>query len=502
MLPVEKLAGNFEALGISDDSRVIIYFSRNWVTPAARVYLSLDRLGLGHRTSILDGGLNAWNAEERPLSTEVPEVRRGTITPRPQDVLVDRTWLVEHRESPGIAVVDARTSDFYTGRRGGHGMPRAGHIAGAGNLPFTSVVGKDLKILEDRELEKLLRAARVERGDLVVTYCHIGQQASLVYLAARRMGYDARLYDGSFEEWSQFEELPVDYPAAAERARLISTAELADLLEGGEVSVVDMRSDLRDYLEGHIPGALYAHYETLRATRYGTPAHLLADESYAAILSRLGIRHDRPVVVYGWGGTANFNATFLVWILRGFGHPSVHLLDGGYSAWVDEGRATSQRYPEVGHAEPMASEFKPAVAHLDMVRWVVENAGSEDASSMVLVDVRPTDQYRGEAGPQLRRGHIPGAINHVWSSDLMTKGTVKVWKPLEELRAAYEEQGITRDKHVIAYCNTGTEATHVYFALHELLGYPNVDVYVPSWTDWSAREELPITRTARAGEGR
>ncbi len=116
---------------------------------------------------------------------------------------------------------------------------------------------------------------------------------------------------------------------------------------------------------------------------------------------------------------------------------------------------------------------------------------------MVLVDVRPVDQYEGRAGAQIRRGHIPGAVNHVWSSDLVTRGDMKVWKPIDELKASYVAQGITPDKHVIAYCNTGTEASHVYFALRNLLGYPNVDVYVPSWTDWSAREELPIVGPGR-----
>ncbi len=71
-------------------------------------------------------------------------------------------------------------------------------------------------------------------------------------------------------------------------------------------------------------------------------------------------------------------------------------------------------------------------------------------------------------------------------------GASKIWKPIEQLRARYVAQGITPDTHVILYCNTGTEASHVFFALRNLLGYPNVDVYFPSWTEWSGREELPI----------
>ena len=106
--------------------------------------------------------------------------------------------------------------------------------------------------------------------------------------------------------------------------------------------------------------------------------------------------------------------------------------------------------------------------------------------------MRPPNQYLGQAGAQMRRGHIPGAINHVWGGDLIDQEGAAVWKPVEELRASYVSQGITPDKMVLLYCNTGTEASHAYFALRNLLGYPNVRVYVPSWTEWAAREDLPI----------
>jgi thiosulfate/3-mercaptopyruvate sulfurtransferase len=116
----------------------------------------------------------------------------------------------------------------------------------------------------------------------------------------------------------------------------------------------------------------------------------------------------------------------------------------------------------------------------------------------LLVDARPPDQYAGTAGAQMRRGHIPGAINHYWQDDLMQEGFGRIWRPAAELRAAYAAQGITPDRDIIAYCNSATEASHVHFTLRYLLGYPKVRVYVGSWTEWAERTELPM----ETGEGK
>ena len=128
-------------------------------------------------------------------------------------------------------------------------------------------------------------------------------------------------------------------------------------------------------------------------------------------------------------------------------------------------------------------------------RWRTSGRRSGPAIA-ILVDARPPDQYAGEAGAQMRRGHIPGAISHYWQDDLTREGFGYVWKPLPELRAAYEAQGITSDQDIIAYCNSATEASHVHFALRNLLGYPRVRVYVGSWTEWAERVELPVEKKA------
>lgn len=207
---VAQLQATFEKLGVTDKSRIVIYFSKDWVTPTTRVFFTLDYLGFGDRTSILDGGLPAWRAEKRPVTMEEVIPRMGHFTPRPnKQLVVDAVWVKNNLNKSGVMILDARASKFYTGEDAGR-MPRGGHIPSAKNIPFDSVVEDSNKFKSVESLSQLFSSAGVKKGDSVATYCHIGQQASLLYFVARYLGYDAHLYDGSFEDWSQRAELPVE----------------------------------------------------------------------------------------------------------------------------------------------------------------------------------------------------------------------------------------------------------------------------------------------------
>lgn len=209
--PVDQLKAAFEKLGVTDKSRIVVYFSKDWITPTARVYMTLDYLGLGDRTSILDGGLPAWRAEGKEVTTELSEPKVGRFTPRPKaNLVVDAGWVSANLNKPNVAILDARASKFYTGQEAGQ-MPRAGHIPSARNIPFSSLVEDSTnKFKSPDALRGLFSAVGVTPGETVATYCHIGQQASLLYFVARYLGYDAHLYDGSFEDWSHRADLPVE----------------------------------------------------------------------------------------------------------------------------------------------------------------------------------------------------------------------------------------------------------------------------------------------------
>ena len=217
--PADDLRHRLEALGISSASRVVVYFGQDWVSPATRVVLTLDAAGLGGHAGLLDGGMPAWQRAGREVTAAVPPPRTGALAAlaiRP--IIVDATTVLASLGKPGFAVVDARNAEFYAGSKTGGGPQhphRTGHIAGALSIPFDSLFDDrdTLRPLDD--LAARFARAGVKPGDTVIGYCHIGQQATAMLFAARRLGHPVRLYDGSFEDWSVFHPgYPVEGPAA------------------------------------------------------------------------------------------------------------------------------------------------------------------------------------------------------------------------------------------------------------------------------------------------
>lgn len=209
----EVLDSVLEAKGVSDDSRVVLYWARGYYSPTSRALFTLEYAGLAGRVSILDGGLELWAKEGRPLSTEVPSPARGNLTVKPRPELVANADFVKARlEDRAFRMVDSRDTSFYNGRETRQG--RNGHIPGAANIPFGTLVDSTGMVRPAALLKQQFADAGVKDGQTVVTYCHIGQQASLVWFAARLLGFNAKMYDGSFQDWAQRPELPVVNPAA------------------------------------------------------------------------------------------------------------------------------------------------------------------------------------------------------------------------------------------------------------------------------------------------
>ena len=216
LLPPDRLRAKLESYGISDDSRVVVYFAKDWVSPTTRVYFSLDAAGLGDIASILDGGMPAWEEAGGVVTSSegdgaaAKERKPGKITAKPHpEIVAQLDYVKANLKAPGVAIVDSRDPRYYDGVDAGN-MPRAGHIPGAKTLPFDTLLADDNRMLSPADTAKVMQTAGIKPGDTVVSYCHIGQQATVMYFAAKRLGYKALLYDGSWDEWSRRPELPVE----------------------------------------------------------------------------------------------------------------------------------------------------------------------------------------------------------------------------------------------------------------------------------------------------
>lgn len=199
--PVEELVKLFEELGVSNDSRIVIY-TTDWPPLGPRVYFTLDYLGLGDHAAMLDGGLEKWKTEGRPLSQDVTAAKKGTINPHVRPEIVATAEEVQAATQGGnVTVVDARPEKRY----------RAGHIPGAVHMYWQEVTAPSNRnqFVDAVGIQKAYDAAGATTGKKLITYCEIGWQASHDYFTAKYLGYDVKMYDGSYQEWNENKHLPV-----------------------------------------------------------------------------------------------------------------------------------------------------------------------------------------------------------------------------------------------------------------------------------------------------
>jgi thiosulfate/3-mercaptopyruvate sulfurtransferase len=208
-LPIpERFCEAMGALGVGDDSRVVLY-SDNMSVWAARVWWMLRWVGFD-AAAILDGGLGAWTAEGRPVSTEPVHRAPKRLTPRP------RPELIADRDDVRAAIGDGRTrivdtfhEEHYRGDQKMYARP--GHIAGAVNQPFFSLVDPSGRF---RPLDELAELHDGNRDARTITYCGGGIMASSSAFVMTRLGFrDVALYVGSLEEWAADPDNPMEVGA-------------------------------------------------------------------------------------------------------------------------------------------------------------------------------------------------------------------------------------------------------------------------------------------------
>jgi thiosulfate/3-mercaptopyruvate sulfurtransferase len=209
--PLGELTTTVRRLGIDQRHRVVLYDDADGI-PAARAFLVFDYLGLGERSGILDGHWARWSAEGRPVSSEAPRVTPSAWEPQAirHDAIIgleEMRKLVAAKAGRADAaqpILDARPYGEYCGTVKVDGLTRAGSIPGAVSLSWTRnyVRPETPTFRPAEELRKIYAGAGVRAGEPVIVHCRTGASACVDYFAARYLGYQPRLYDGSFSQWS------------------------------------------------------------------------------------------------------------------------------------------------------------------------------------------------------------------------------------------------------------------------------------------------------------
>lgn len=280
----------------------------------------------------------------------------------------------------------------------------------------------------------------------------------------------------------------------------MSTTDLAVSLSGAEPPVLlDVRWRLggppgrEDYARGHLPGAVFLDLDTDLAAPPGPAGRhpLPAAADLQRVLRAAGIRDGVPVVAYDADNGSV--AARLWWLLRWAGHDRVRLLDGGYAAWVAEGRLVTTDVPT-----PPQGDVTVRPGHMPVVD---ADGAAELARTGLLLDARAPERYRGDVEPiDPKAGHVPGARNAPFAAHTGEDGR---WRAPEELASHFVKLGVPAKSgmaaadgsEVGAYCGSGVTAASVVLAL-EVAGVTRPDapatLYAGSWSNWSADPARPV----------
>ena len=271
----------------------------------------------------------------------------------------------------------------------------------------------------------------------------------------------------------------------------VSTEWLAEHLSAPDTVVVDAswylevtkRDGQAEYLEDHIPGAVYFDIDDI-ADKSSPLPHTLPDPVvFSSKVRKLGIGDGQRIIVYD--GTGLISAPRVWMMFRIMGVDDVAILDGGLPKWEDEQRPT-----ESGRTRRAERHFTARFNH-GAVADLADTMKALETGSAQVVDTRSALRFSGkgpEPRPGIPSGHMPGAINLPFSDILTPDFRLK---PEADLCAAITAAGIDLKKPIITTCGSGVTASILNFAL-ETLGVRNHRLFDGSWTEWTAAGDLPI----------
>jgi thiosulfate/3-mercaptopyruvate sulfurtransferase len=273
---------------------------------------------------------------------------------------------------------------------------------------------------------------------------------------------------------------------------LTETDELAAELDAPDIVIIDASwhmpgegKDARaEYLEEHIPGAIFFDIDEIADTKSKLPHMLPPPEKFSSRMRSMGIGDGSRIVVYDSAGL--YSAARVWWMFRVMGVEDVTVLNGGLPKWRREGLPLEGGEPRLRSTRHFTSR-----RNADLVRDVFDMKALIKDRSAEIVDARSAERFAGRAQeprPGLRSGHIPGARNLPFGRLLRQDGTLKSPAQIEAL---FTQAGVDLSKPVVASCGSGITAGVLALALAEI-GHRRTAVYDGSWSEWGADQSLPI----------
>jgi len=270
----------------------------------------------------------------------------------------------------------------------------------------------------------------------------------------------------------------------------VSTTWLAENLDAPDVAIIDgtyllptdQRNAKTEYIEGHIPGAVFFDIDAIADHTTALPHMLPNPSDFARAMEELGLGDDLRLVVYD---SANLQGGARVWwTLRVFGARDVKILAGGLPRWRAEGRRLEQ-----GEVRRTPRQFT-----VQFDGAAVADAGqvlkASETGSVQILDARAAARFSGtmaEPRPGLRSGHIPGSLNLPWG-EVVAAGEIK---PKDDVKLLLAQAGVDLTRPVITTCGSGVTAAILLLSL-QTVGKSDVILYDGSWAEWGSRADLPV----------
>lgn len=280
------------------------------------------------------------------------------------------------------------------------------------------------------------------------------------------------------------------------QSALVDATWLAQNLGSNGLKVVDAswylptspRRPEDEYLESHIPGAIFFDIERIVAPHSRLPNTFPDPKTFSKKMSELGIHQTDTVVVYDREGIQSSPRAW--WMFRQFGQQKVFVLDGGLHAWIQAGHTVESGKPSLPPSRYAACD----PMHLCDKHFVFNQIGKQQ-----IVDARSRERFMGtapEPRPGLVSGHIPQSMS--LPPPLLTDPQTRRFKAVDQIQQIIQETGIDLDQPIICTCGSGVGACVVLLALHEL-GRSDALLYDGSWTEWASDPSMPVVKGSPKG---